>query len=104
MMILQLMMRMRMAALGLAGLLFLAGVAELEAQERDTSAARAPAFPKPVKVKATAAKDGPTRAPAASDDAVRAIAPRKTKSAPPPQRRDSLPAIAKPPKTSRPPA
>lgn len=98
----QRMMRMRTAAFVIAGFLLLAGATELRAQERDTSTTRAPAFPRPAKAKGTVA---PPRAPTrATEGALKGVAPPKTKSAPAPRRADSLPAITKPPKESRPPA
>jgi hypothetical protein len=87
---------MRTTALVIAGFLLLAGAAELQAQDRDTSTTRARAFPKPVKVKATPAKDAAVPP--------KPMVPPKTKSAPAPQRVDSLPVITKPPKAARSPA
>lgn len=88
------MTQIRTAALVIAGFLLLAGAGELEAQGRDTSSARAQAFPKPAKAKARAARD----------TAVKDVLPAKEKSAPTPPRAESLPAITKPPKAPRPPA
>jgi hypothetical protein len=99
---------MRTAALLIAGFILLAGASELRAQARDTISTRVQAFPKPAKVKATAATaatTAPARAPARTGDAaMKGIAPPKTKSAPPPKRADSLPVFSKPPKAPGPPA
>ena len=93
---------MRMAALGIAGFLLVAGAAQLQAQGRDTSSTRAPAFPKPLKVKAQPT-DAAAQARARSGDAAgKDMLPPKTKSAPAPQRADSLPRITKPPKAPPP--
>jgi hypothetical protein len=99
-----LMTRTRMAALVIAGFLLVAGAAELQAQGRDTSSTRAQAFPKPLKAKAQPTDTASQVRARDGNVAGKGMLPPKTKSAPTPQRVDSLPPITKPPKAPRPPA
>lgn len=95
---------MRTASLVIAGFFLVVGTAELQAQGSDTSSTRVPAFSKPLKLKAQP-RDAAAQAGARGGDAAgKGMLPPKTKSAPAPQRVDSLPMIIKPPKPPRAPA
>jgi hypothetical protein len=95
---------MRRASLVIAVFFLVVGAGELQAQGADTSATRAQAFPKPLKVKAQPSDAAAPVSARGGDAPGKGMLPPKTKSAPAPQRADSLPVIIKPPKRPRAPA
>jgi hypothetical protein len=91
---------MRTAALVVAGFLILTGVAELQAQDRDTTSTQAQASSRLEKVKARPESNSGMPPAASSRDIMSSpVVPPKTQSPPAPRREDSMPVFIKAPKT-----